>query len=128
LRGLVYLWEGTHEPLAIKREQLGPRKRQTGTSAPFKHLRNWTLRMMFRVHEGLDPTSAINIRHDSLCDRELAPAIGARKPATAFAARLRVVDMPRAMPPGDLIRCSGKMAGVQAKDSLILNSPSRPAA
>ena len=79
-----------------------------------------------RTAESLNPTSAINIRHYSLGDRELAPAIGARKPATAFAWRLRVVDMPCAVPPGDLIRCSGKVAGVKAKEILAHTQFSQP--
>jgi hypothetical protein len=62
--------------------------------------------------ETLDPTSAINIRHYSPGYRliELRATIGARKPAAALPVRVRVVDMPRAMPPGDLIRYSGKVA------------------
>jgi hypothetical protein len=76
--------------------------------------------------EGLDPASAINIDHHSLGDRELAPAIGARKPTAAFAARPRVVDMPRAMPLGDLTRSSGKMAEVQTKEILTHTQFSQP--
>jgi hypothetical protein len=70
--------------------------------------------------ETLDPTSAINIRHYSPGYRliELRATIGARKPAAALPVRVRVVDMPRAMPPGDLIRRSGKVTIVHAKEVL----------
>ena len=68
--------------------------------------------------EGFDPTGSINIRHHSVGDRELTLAIGARKPPTAFAARLRVIDMPRAIPLGDLIRCGAKVAAVQPEKVL----------
>jgi hypothetical protein len=65
--------------------------------------------------EGLDPAGSINTRHHSVGDRELALAIGAGKPPTAFAARLRVIDTPRAMPLGDLIRCGAKVAAQTKK-------------
>jgi hypothetical protein len=43
--------------------------------------------MKFHAHcaEGLDPTSAINLRHYSFGGRELALTIGALKPTAAFA-------------------------------------------
>jgi hypothetical protein len=78
LRGLVYLWEGTHEPLAIKREQLGAKRVAEGSSAPFKHLRNWTLRMMFHVHCASGARSRPH-QHDQYPPRQpLRPRIGSR--------------------------------------------------
>jgi len=70
--------------------------------------------------QGLDPAGSMNIGHHSFGNHlvKRPTTIRARKPATALAARLHVVDMPRAVPPSYLIRCSGKMAIVQAKEVL----------
>jgi hypothetical protein len=75
--------------------------------------------------EDLDPTGTIDIAHHGVGDRELALRTRARKPATAFTTRLRVVDMPCTMPPGDMIYFRDKVAVVQAKEVLTHTRYSR---